>query len=78
MTTMARKVLNQNEHDNMTLDKIAKRTKDQPITPVQVDQLFNLEECAYIFEDGSALINSSYNNWRIVTNYGRNVNHQDY
>ncbi len=75
---MARKTWNLQDHDNMVLDRLVSRSGYQQILPVEVDQLFDTEECAYIYEDGSALIHDSYNNWRIKTNYGRSVYHQDY
>ena len=76
--TIAKKVLNSNNHDNMVLNRLVSRNNYQEFMPVEVDQNFDKEETAYIFDDGSALINSADNDWKVATNYGKNVDHQRY
>lgn len=78
MTTLARKVLNQNSEDNMTLDRIVSKSGWQDIFPVQMDQDYKKGNTAYIFEDGSALINNSDDQWYVKTNYGLHCDNQEY
>lgn len=77
MTTLARRVLKQNDQDNMTLDRLVNRSGYQEIFAVQVNQDLDNEATIYIFADGSALRNSA-NNWDVITNYGLNADHEKY
>jgi hypothetical protein len=70
MTTIARKVLNQWDNDNMVLDRLVERDTYQQFYPIGVDNNWEKEQCAYVFEDGSALIHESPNNWEVITQYG--------
>lgn len=70
MTTLARKYFNLNDHDNMTLtpdnlDNVACQRNDD----------YKNETTAWIFEHKSALIVDSFNDWKIVTNYGFHRDH---
>ncbi len=67
MTTIARKVFNLNDHDNMTLDRLVNDSRGQVYFPVEKDQNYEKEETAYSLGD-----------WRIVTNYGRICDHEKY
>lgn len=74
---IATKILMQQDHDNKTLDRLIARDNYQDHIPFEVDQNWEKEETAYIYEDGSALINNN-NDWRVVTNYGRHIDHEKY
>ncbi len=78
MTTLARKVWNQSENDNMVMDRLISRNVYQTYVPVQVDQDLDNERTAYIYEDGSALINTYGNEWRVVPSYGLSSDHEKY
>jgi hypothetical protein len=71
MNTQAHKIWDLNEHDNMTLEpsnleKIA----------VQKDQNWTKGETAYIFADGSAIVDCGSNDYRIEPNYGLHKDHE--
>lgn len=74
MTTIARKTFNLNKHDNMTLT----RSNLEGICAQRNNDYTN-EKTYWIFEDGSALVESSDDDWSsawsVVTNYGL---HRDY
>ena len=61
----AREVFELNEHDNMTLEQ-----SNLESMAVQRDQDFENEKTAWIFEDGSALIQGTGNDWDIIDDYG--------
>ncbi len=62
MTSIARKILNQNEHDNMTLDRLKNGSGYQEHEPVSVTHDSKKDKISYIFSDGSKLINHD-NDW---------------
>lgn len=77
MTTLARTVFNQWDVDNMTFDRIVSKSSYQNIFPVQVDNNLTNESTAYIFEDGSALINKN-EKWEVKTRYGLSCDNSKY
>lgn len=70
MTTLARKTLNLNGHDNMTLCE-----PNLELVCCEYNDDAENETRAWIFEDKSALIQDSFNNWNVVTNYGFHPDH---
>jgi hypothetical protein len=65
MITQARKMFNLNNGDNTVLDP-----KNLEKAAVQRDQNWEKGETAYIFKDGSAIIDCGDMDFRIETNYG--------
>lgn len=65
MTTQARKIFNLNDADNMTLT-----AENLEKVAVQKNQNWEKEETAYIFKDGSAIIDCGNMDFRIEENYG--------
>lgn len=56
MSSMASKVLDLNEHDNMTLDRLVNMKGNQQYHPVEIEEDLLGTETTYVFEDGSKLI----------------------
>lgn len=65
MSTMARKTLNLNEHDNTMLD-----ASNLDNTATQKTNDAENESTTWIFEDGSALRLDSSNNVEVIANHG--------
>ena len=74
---IATKIMRQWHTDNMVFDYIIERSAYQTHVPVQVDQNYTGEHTAYIYEDGSALINEN-ESWRVKSNYGLSPDNQKY
>lgn len=71
MTSKAREIFELNEYDNMTLT-----VKNLERVAKQRDQNYEKEETAYIFEDGSAIIDCGNDDYRIEDNYGLSVDYE--
>lgn len=65
MVTQARKIFNLNDSDNTTLTK-----ENLEKVAVQRDQNWEKGETAYIFNDGSAIIDCGSTDFRVEQNYG--------
>ena len=59
---IARKIMNQNEHDNLTLDRLVNKRGYQQHFPVETIKDDSKEKTTYVFEDGSKLINCNIDN----------------
>lgn len=71
MNNLALQSLLLNAHDNMTL------TYDNLINVcVERDQNWDEEKTMWIFADGSALLQSSDNEWSIYPDFGRHCDHE--
>ena len=69
--SIARNTFELNEYDNMTL-----QAKNLDSQAYQKNQDYDNEKTAWIFEDGSALILSSNNDWEINDDYGLHCDHE--
>lgn len=71
MITIARQAMNQNDGDNTTLE-----ARNLKCWAIQRDQDWENEKTAWIFTDGSALIESAQNDWEVIDNYGLSCDHE--
>jgi hypothetical protein len=72
MTTLARHTLNLQDHDNTTLD--AKNLESVCVERDVREGFYT--STAWIFSDGSALIESQPHKWQVKTNYGLHSHHE--